>query len=145
MSIPFEWEWIERHKDFIANMLDLVSFMLVTPEILIRVKPEFGAIQRFLFSSAFFLITSYLLATLLAAIGITTARSFYYVGVIAGDGAIARSVQGLLRLVVTGGLRAIRLFARPRTVLRLCAQIGLLLGDFAGSITPTFHVRAVAV
>jgi hypothetical protein len=84
MSIPFEWEWIERHKDFIANMLDLVSFMLVTPEILIRVKPEFGAIQRFLFSSAFFLITSYLLATLLAAIGITTARSFYYVGGIVG-------------------------------------------------------------
>src|SRR5689334_18314683 len=36
---PAFWEFLERYQDFITNGLDLISFLLVTPELLLLVRP----------------------------------------------------------------------------------------------------------
>lgn len=36
---PALWAFLETYQDFIVNGLDLISFLLVTPEILILIRP----------------------------------------------------------------------------------------------------------
>src|SRR5690242_4664958 len=36
---PALWDFLERYYDFLVNGLDLISFLLITPEIVLLVRP----------------------------------------------------------------------------------------------------------
>jgi hypothetical protein len=62
------WDYVARNAEVITNTLDLLSFLLVTPELLRIIQPPFMCIFKLVAS----LIGSFVLATVFFKYGITT-------------------------------------------------------------------------
>ena len=50
MLSPETWKWLETYREFITNGLDLLSFVLITPELFRFVGPTIGKLPLRLFS-----------------------------------------------------------------------------------------------
>jgi hypothetical protein len=70
MLSPETWKWLETYREFITNGLDLLSFVLITPELFRFVGPTIGKLPLRLFRFGVTIVAVWLVASALQLLGL---------------------------------------------------------------------------